>query len=117
MGAEPVVGHVEADKASLYRITVFPQVGRGSLQPQFEAEVTNVLSPVSISNGIAWSSDDTLMYYIDTPTRRVDVFDFNSEKGTIGEHGLLARNTHRLGGLPTPRSAGAPDWKLRGRRG
>lgn len=40
---------------------------------------------ISISNGIAWSSDNLLMYYIDTPTRRVDVFDFNGVAGTIGK--------------------------------
>jgi sugar lactone lactonase YvrE len=77
MGAEPVVGQVEPDQASLYRITI----GRAG----HKTEVVNVLSPVSISNGLAWSSDDKLMYYIDTPTRRVDVFDFDLEKGSIGE--------------------------------
>jgi len=39
---------------------------------------------IRISNGIAWTSDNSLMYYIDTPTRKVDVFDFNGVAGTIG---------------------------------
>jgi sugar lactone lactonase YvrE len=36
--------------------------------------VTTLLSGVSISNGIQWSADGSLAYYIDSPTRRVEVF-------------------------------------------
>lgn len=46
-----------------------------------EHHVTELLSHVSISNGVQWSADGSLVYYIDTPTRRVDVFDVDPETG------------------------------------
>ncbi|ORX02338.1 gluconolaconase [Mycobacterium triplex] len=46
-----------------------------------EHQVTELLSPVSISNGVQWSADGSQAYYIDTPTRRVDVFDVDAETG------------------------------------
>ena len=43
--------------------------------------LTEVLPTVSISNGLQWSSDGTQAYFIDTPTRRVDVFKINPDTG------------------------------------
>jgi sugar lactone lactonase YvrE len=56
------------DAGSVYRITP-------------EGLVTKLLSPVTISNGIQWSADGTRAYYIDTPTRRIDVFTVDRETG------------------------------------
>jgi sugar lactone lactonase YvrE len=60
------------------------QAGAGSLyRLDRNRRVEHMIGDVSISNGLGWSPDDSLMYYIDTPTRRVDVFDFDAATGTI----------------------------------
>lgn len=46
--------------------------------------VDKALDKVSISNGLVWSLDNELLYYIDTPTGQVDVFSFDLQRGTIG---------------------------------
>jgi sugar lactone lactonase YvrE len=54
-----------------------------------DGSVTLVDRPVTISNGIDWSTDDRLMYYIDSATHRLDVFDFDLASGTA-----VGRRTH-----------------------
>lgn len=37
----------------------------------------------AIPNGIAWNADATIMYHIDSPTRRIDAWDFDCATGAI----------------------------------
>jgi len=45
-------------------------------------DISQVFGDVTISNGVAWSADGEQMFYIDTPTHRVDVFDYDAAAGT-----------------------------------
>ncbi|OXA46355.1 regucalcin [Folsomia candida] len=62
---------------------------------------TTMESDIRISNGIAWSNDNTLMFYIDTATRRVDVFDFDETDGTISNRRTVY-NFNTVGELGSP---------------
>jgi sugar lactone lactonase YvrE len=75
--------------------------GKGCLY-RLDADLhcTQMLTGVTISNGIGWSPDDCLMYYVDTRTQRIDVFDFDQVAGLI-----LNRRTL----VEIPRRYGTPD--------
>ena len=48
-----------------------------------------MLSGVTLSNGLGWSPDGRQMYYIDSMTQGVDVFDFDPADGSLGERQRL----------------------------
>ena len=48
-----------------------------------DGSVTPMVGSLTMSNGIAWNRDDTLMYFIDSETRRIDVFDYDASRGQI----------------------------------
>jgi sugar lactone lactonase YvrE len=45
--------------------------------------VTPLVAGVSVSNGIGWSPDETLMYYVDSLAYSLDVFDYDQATGAI----------------------------------
>ncbi|MFE7899995.1 SMP-30/gluconolactonase/LRE family protein [Streptomyces sp. NPDC057424] len=81
---EPVPGHRANDAAvapdgALWAGTMrYDEApGGGALsRVTGDGTVDVVLDDVAVSNGTGWSPDGRLMYYIDSPTRRVDVFDY-----------------------------------------
>jgi sugar lactone lactonase YvrE len=60
-----------ADRASLYRLDA-------------DGSVSLVFGDVTISNGLGWSPDGATAYYVDTPTRRIDRFDYAADTGLSG---------------------------------
>lgn len=62
--------------------------------------VERMLTGVSISNGLAWSLDQRMMYYIDSPTQAVDAFDYDQETGTIDRRRRV---------VEIPKAMGIPD--------
>lgn len=64
------------------------------------AELEHVIPGSTIGNGLGWSPDATTMYYIDTPTGRVDAFDYDVESGAVDNRRAL---------IDIPSSAGMPD--------
>jgi sugar lactone lactonase YvrE len=60
--------------------------GRGSLY-RFDPDlsVTEIYSGIGISNGLGWSPDDRLMYYIDSLDYRVAVMDYDLATGQVSE--------------------------------
>jgi sugar lactone lactonase YvrE len=75
-----------ARAAALYRL-----VG-GKLEP--------VVREATISNGIGWSPDGLRMYYVDSPTQRVDVFDYDVATGDVA---------NRRAFVPIDADDGTPD--------
>eukprot|EP01112_Ceratiomyxa_fruticulosa_P016863 TRINITY_DN5152_c0_g1_i1.p1 TRINITY_DN5152_c0_g1~~TRINITY_DN5152_c0_g1_i1.p1 ORF type:complete len:290 (-),score=65.00 TRINITY_DN5152_c0_g1_i1:23-892(-) len=62
--------------------------------------LTKKVSDVGISNGLTWSLDHKTMYYIDSPLRRIDAFDYNVETGEIANRRTI---------INVPKGEGIPD--------
>jgi sugar lactone lactonase YvrE len=56
--------------------------GAGALY-RYDGGLEPVLDGVTLSNGLGWTRDNTRMYYIDSPSYRVDVFDFDLAAGRV----------------------------------
>ena len=61
----------------------------GLFRVDADLSVTTVLTGTTISNGLGWSPAGDRFYFIDSPTRRVDVFDFDPETGALEDRRLL----------------------------
>lgn len=65
-----------------------------------DLSVRKVLDNVSTSNGLGWSPDGLTMYFIDTPSRQVDAFDYDQATGTTSNRRIAFK---------MPEGSGYPD--------
>ena len=56
-----------------------------------QLQLSRQVSGLSISNGLCWSPDGTIMYHTDTPSRRIYRYDFDTATGAISNQSLLVR--------------------------
>jgi len=82
------MSHVdEPEKGSLYTLNT-------------DLTITKKIEKTSISNGMAWSSDNKTYYYIDTPTHAVAAFHFDTTTGEISLKKII---------IQIPQKDGSPD--------
>lgn len=62
-----------------------------------DTTIHKMIDGVSISNGIVWSSDKTKMYYIDTPTQKIMVYDYDDASGNISNPEVAVHVPAELG--------------------
>jgi len=78
-----------------------PKKGDGALYClDTDLTVTRKLTNISCSNGLVWSSDQRRFYYIDTPTRQIQCFEYDIETASLGTRTVVA---------DVPKEIGAPD--------
>ena len=73
-----------------------------------DGTVRTLFTGVTTSNGLAWNADDTLLYYIDTPTRKIMAYAFDLEAGTLGAGKVC---------VDVPEENGSPDGMTIDREG
>lgn len=85
------------------------QPGAGALyRLDPDGSVSVVLKNVTVSNGLDWGPDGSRVYYNDTATYRVDVFDYDSAAGLTGRRAFvdLSAEAMRPDGLTVDREGG-----------
>ena len=65
-----------------------------------DGTVTTLLHGVTVSNGLAWSSDGTRLFYVDSARQSIDVMDYDVETGAVSD---------RRTWVEIPESRGTPD--------
>ena len=75
--------------AGTYSLKNLPDAALYVMQP--DRSWQKLQDGIVCSNGLAWSTDDRTMYYIDSPTKRVDRFDVDPETGLIANRQTVIR--------------------------
>ncbi|KAI4276377.1 MAG: hypothetical protein LQ337_002548 [Flavoplaca oasis] len=59
-----------------------------------------MIERVSIPNGMGWSADDKKMFFTDSPTGNIFVYDFNLESGSLSNRRVFFQYSDEDGGVP-----------------
>jgi sugar lactone lactonase YvrE len=65
-----------------------------------DGKLKKILSPTTISNGLAWSADGKTLYFVDSPTYQIVAFDYDAATGQLENRTVVVR---------VPKEAGLPD--------
>jgi sugar lactone lactonase YvrE len=60
-------------------------------------EVAVLADKVTVSNGLDWSADRRQLFYVDSPTRRIDTFDVDPDTGTLSRRRVHLETDPELG--------------------
>lgn len=80
----------------------------GTLAPNFtsalyrldpDGSIHTMLTEVGTSNGIGWSPDNTIMYYINSDRKAIAAFDYDAASGTISNRREFVKTADN-GGVP-----------------
>ncbi|TRY68489.1 hypothetical protein TCAL_01383 [Tigriopus californicus] len=106
-------------KGRLWAGTMGPQIeGRPGYVGALEATLYMIdakgchvkLTDVELSNGLGWSEDNKTMYFVDSPKRSVDAFDFDLETGDITNRRVFYHlDTDDIPGVPDGLTVDARD--------
>ena len=73
---------------------------KGAFYRLKDGVLTELFDGCGCSNGLEWTADEKLMYYIDTPRQMIEIFDFDKESGAL---------TNRRKFMDIPAELGKPD--------
>ncbi len=91
----------KADAAGRVWIGTMARNAQGALGSLYridpDASVHVMLTGLGIANGLAWSPDGRLFYFVDSPRQEVSVFEFDPRNGELGERRAFAAILPEMG--------------------
>ena len=88
MGPQTITNDFEPERGHLYSLGL-------------DGQLRKHVDKIGISNGLAWSSDGSKFFYIDSLAHSVDVFDYDIQNGSVSNRKVLFDlKKHGIQGLP-----------------
>ena len=72
-----------------------PEAALYCMEP--DHSVTKKFGPVTVSNGLVWTKNADIMFYIDSPRKNVLAFDFDAATGSIHRERIALDTSHFIG--------------------